>query len=76
MGAIGCGLVGFGPVGILFFLIVAGDPLQVILFTLRYVNFILIYMLNSGKIRGDVFYLSFYSGCIDMYINQLSQQLI
>ncbi|VUZ51089.1 unnamed protein product [Hymenolepis diminuta] len=34
MGAIGCGLVSFGPVGILFFLIVAGDPLQVILFTL------------------------------------------
>lgn len=34
MGAIGCGLIAFGPVGILFFLIVARDPLQVILFTL------------------------------------------
>ncbi|KAM7541334.1 hypothetical protein Aperf_G00000030690 [Anoplocephala perfoliata] len=34
MGAFGCGLISFGPVGVLFFLIVARDPLQVILFTL------------------------------------------
>ncbi len=35
MAAFGCGLIGFGPVGVLFFLVVARDPLQVILFTIR-----------------------------------------
>ncbi|KAL5112045.1 Isopenicillin N epimerase component 2 [Taenia crassiceps] len=34
MGAFGCGLIGFGPTGILFCLVVARDPLQVIFFTL------------------------------------------
>lgn len=38
MAAIGCGLIGFGPVGVLFILSVARDPLQVILFTLRLVQ--------------------------------------
>ncbi|VDD83695.1 unnamed protein product [Mesocestoides corti] len=37
MAAFGCGLIAFGPVGVLFFLIVARNPLQVILFTLRQV---------------------------------------
>ncbi|VDK20902.1 unnamed protein product [Taenia asiatica] len=34
MGAFGCGLIGFGPSGILFCLVVARDPLQIIFFTL------------------------------------------
>ncbi|CDS40551.1 gamma secretase subunit aph 1 [Echinococcus multilocularis] len=34
MGAVGCGLIGFGPIWTLFCLVVARDPLQVIFFTL------------------------------------------
>lgn len=39
MGTFGCGLIGFGPTATLFCLVVARDPLQVILFTLRYIQF-------------------------------------